>query len=667
MEDPILEAFLFETSQQLGQLEQVVIEAESVGNYSENNVTDIFRFVHTIKGSAAMMQFKNIATVAHSTEDLFYFIRENRPSNVDTSSLCDLVLEAVDFIKLELEKIKNGDKPDNDETRLIKRISSYLKSLKQIYNLEEKEEQNITHSERPTAMLSIEKPANEKAFKAIIRFDEDCEMRNIHAYVIVHNLEEISNDFFYLPKDITENEKSEEIIKKDGFIINFKTDKSYEEMYNFFSETAYVKSFELTQLDNLKAYKTLEYESCHFTGSDKIPHQENLVGEHARSNIISVNIHKIDKLLNLVGEMVISESMVSQNPDLKGLPLHNFYKAARQLRKITGEIQGIVMSIRMLPIGPTFFKMNRIVRDMKKKLNKEVNLKIIGEDTEVDKNIIENLEDPLMHLVRNAVDHGIETPKERVTKGKGRSGTLTLEAKNAGNEVFVVIKDDGQGLNKKGIIKKARENNLLNKNPEEMTDKEIYNLIFLPGFSTNEKVTEYSGRGVGMDVVLNNVQAVGGSIQIESDENGTTILLKIPLTLAIIDGMNLRVGMSRYTLPTTSIKESFRPNQEDIFKDPDGNEMIIIRGNCYPIIRLHDFYNVQTEIKEFDKGIFIVIENDDKSACLFVDELLGKQQVVVKALPEYIQKIKKIKGLAGCTLLGDGSISLILDASGLIT
>lgn len=232
---------------------------------------------------------------------------------------------------------------------------------------------------------------------------------------------------------------------------------------------------------------------------------------------------------------------------------------------------------------------------------------------------------------------------------------------------MVIIKDDGRGLNKGKILAKASKNGLLNKNPEDMTDKEIANLILLPGFSTKEKVTEFSGRGVGMDVVVNNIEAVGGSIQVESIEGkGTSIIIKIPLTLAIIDGMNIKVGKSRYTIPTTSIRESFRPKENDVFKDPDDNEMIMIRGQCYPILRLHQFYKVPTKIQQFHEGIIIMIENDNRAICLFVDALLGEQQVVVKALPNYIQSIKKIHGLAGCTLLGDGSISLILDVNELI-
>jgi two-component system chemotaxis sensor kinase CheA len=242
-----------------------------------------------------------------------------------------------------------------------------------------------------------------------------------------------------------------------------------------------------------------------------------------------------------------------------------------------------------------------------------------------------------------------------------------LEAKNAGGDVLIIIKDDGKGIDKETVLDKAEEHGLLSKPREEMLDKEIFNLIFLPGFSTKEKVSEFSGRGVGMDVVTKNIEMIGGSICMESTfGKGTVITLKLPLTLAIIDGMNIKVGNAHYTIPTISIKEFFRPEERNIIKDTDDHEMIMVRGECYPIIRLHKVYRVRNAKTEFEEGIIIMVEQDDKTVCIFADELLGQQQVVVKALPEYISRIKKIEGLTGCTLLGDGNISLIIDIAGLI-
>jgi two-component system chemotaxis sensor kinase CheA len=671
------EVFMFETSQQLEQLEQVVINAEAEEAYSKENINEIFRLMHTIKSSAAMMLYNNISKVAHSTEDLFYYIREDKPHNIDVSLLCDIVLEAVDFMKLELEKIKNGDPADAEPDKLVQKIKEHLNILKQDSNSTsiQSKDNDVVKKQFYISSNKVLQPTDTKLYKAVIRFQDGCEMENIRAFTITHNLKDIAEEIKFVPEDIINNNDSSEIIRRDGFEIFIRTDKSYELMHNFFTQVAFVENIDLIQLETDEEFYKINTENeqnkeLKEPRIDEVINEKELqtINSSQGRSIISVSVEKLDKLMDLVGEMVIAEAMVTQNPDLKGLTLDNFSKSARQLRKITSELQDMVMSIRMVPLGPTFFKMNRIVRDMSRKLNKEVHLDIIGEETEVDKNIIEHIGDPLMHLVRNAIDHGIETTEERISIGKTAAGTITLEAKNAGSEVQIVIRDDGKGLNKDKILEKAIDNGLLTKSPEEMCDKEIFNMIFLPGFSTKDAVTEFSGRGVGMDVVVNNIEAVGGSINIDSYEGkGTTITLKIPLTLAIIDGMNIRVGKSRYTLPIVSIKESFRPKENEVFKDPDGNEMIMIRGQCYKVLRLHELYKVKTEVTNVNEGIIIMLESANKTACLFADELIGEQQVVVKALPKYIKSIRKINGMAGCTLLGDGSISLILDVEGFIS
>jgi two-component system chemotaxis sensor kinase CheA len=693
--EPLLDMFLFETSQLLEQLEQSILVSEKESCFTEDSINEIFRIMHTIKGSAAMMLFDDIAKLAHSIEDLFYFIRNEKPVQVDCSALSDLVLEGVDFIKIEIEKIKNSSPADGKAGELVDTIEEYLKGLKGdgCKGKEEKIKVKTPEDSKQQFYISQAKSvtANYKnSFKAVIHFEEGCEMENIRAYTIIHNLKDITDEFHYIPEDIIDSDESINVIRRDGFQVFLRSNLSYDKMNDFFQQTIFLKDLELTLLENDSEIKQFQKQDVDITnitlptGPVKIPavSEETITQTehklHTGSNeretssvssvqsIISVNVAKLDKLMDLVGEMVIAEAMVIQNPDLAGLQLDNFTKASRQLNKITGEIQDMVMSIRMVPLSATFTKMHRIVRDMSKKLDKEVNLEIIGEETEVDKNIIEHISDPLMHLVRNCIDHGIETAQERLAKGKPEAGTVTIEAKNAGSDVLIIVKDDGKGLNREKILKKAKENNLLFKNEEEMTEKEIFNLILLPGFSTKDKVTEFSGRGVGMDVVMKNVEAVGGSLSVDSSaDKGTVITMKIPLTLAIIDGMNIKVGGSRYTIPTISIKESFRPKEEDIIMDPDGNEMIMVRGRCYLVRRLHELFRVRTDVTRFSDGIIIMVEQEDKTICLFADELLGQQQVVVKALPQYIQNFKKIKGLAGCTLLGDGSISLILDIAGM--
>lgn len=673
----MLDVFIYETTQNIEQLETAILTSEKAGCFAPQAVNEIFRVMHTIKGSSAMMMYNNISSLSHVIEDLFYFIREKKPENMDCALLSDLVLEGVDFIKLEMEKVKNSDSLDGDPSDLIEKIKEFLSSIKgepQSTDIPKttKKEVNQQYYSTPDKRG---KNTEQKCYEAVIYFEGGCEMENVRAFAIVHSLKDIVADFNYFPEDIIENPESVKIIREQGFRITLRSDKSMKELHDFLTSSAFVRNLEVTELldsqtseQDCVGQETAIQESPLKIAKLQAEDLGQVENRSSHQSIISVDVMKLDKMMDLMGEMVIAEAMVMQNPELQVLKLNSFYKAARQLHKITSEMQDMVMSIRMVPLAATFHRMHRIVRDMSRKLNKEVGLMLIGENTEVDKNIIEHISDPLMHLVRNAVDHGIEAPAERMAAGKQKSGQVVLEAKNAGSDVLVTVRDDGKGLNKEKILKKARENALLSKPESEMTEKEIYNLIFLPGFSTNDNVTEFSGRGVGMDVVVKNLEAVGGSASIDSIEgSGTVTTLKIPLTLAIIDGMNIRVGGAKYTLPTTSIKETLQVKEKDIIKDPNGNEMIMVRGECYPIVRIHEIFSVETEITDLTKGIMLMIEQDDKSICLFADELLGQQQVVVKALPSYMKNIRKVEGLAGCTLLGDGSISLILNFGGLIS
>jgi len=315
----------------------------------------------------------------------------------------------------------------------------------------------------------------------------------------------------------------------------------------------------------------------------------------------------------------------------------------------------------MVPLSLTFQKMHRIVRDMCRKLGKEVNLEIFGEETEVDKNIIEQITNPLMHLIRNSVDHGIEMPDDRARFGKPRAGTVTLEAKNESGDVWIIVKDNGAGLNKQKIYEKARRLGLTAKNREELSDKEINQFILAAGFSTNAAVTEYSGRGVGMDVVVKGIENVGGSVTLDSTEGqGTQISIKIPLTLAILEGMIVNVGQTNFVIPITSIKESFKANETYNIAEVNGEDIIMIRGEPNPIIKLSERFSLNRKAENYYDGIMILVENETHSVCLYVDAILGQRQVVVKPLPAYI---KEVKGISGCTLLGDGSISLILDVA----
>lgn len=659
------ELFIFETTQLLDQLEQIMMSSEQTNSFSAEQINETFRIMHTIKGSAAMMRYDNISKLAHFMEDLFYFIREHKSLRFDFSELADLILKGADFIKVEFNKIKAGRAPNADAAELISGIGILLADLKQTSFAgkqgDVKDKEKLTRQE--LSAENMEANTAGKVYRAVIHFEEDCEMLRARAYMVVTKLKDLAEKISYLPANINEDEKAEEVIRENGFEITFTTDCPVETVREMLQQTVYLKQLEVEVL-NFNGKQETQKAKQVVNPITKDEAQRTQPTTFAQS-MISVNISKLDKLMDLVGELVISESMVTQNSDLLGLSLENFSKATRQHRKIINELQDTVMSIRMVPLAPTFQKMNRIIRDMSKQLHKNIQFEIIGEETEVDKNIIEHISDPLIHIIRNSVDHGIESAVQRVASGKDETGKVTLEAKNAGGDVIITVKDDGKGLDRGKILEKAKKNGLLKKPESELSDQQIYSCIFFPGFSTKEKVSQFSGRGVGMDVVTKNLEQIGGTVNVDSiPEKGTVVNIKIPLTLAIIDGMNIKVGNCRYTIPTIAIREIFKPEGNKIIQDPKGNEMLMLRGQCYPILRLHQFYNVKTEIVKLQEGIIIVVENNAKVRCIFVDALLGEQQVVIKALPEYL---KKVKGLSGCTLLGGGEISLMLDPAALVS
>ncbi len=379
---------------------------------------------------------------------------------------------------------------------------------------------------------------------------------------------------------------------------------------------------------------------------------------------IRVDTNKIDKLFDLVGELITIESMVTNNQDLNGLDLPNFSKSANMLNKITRELQEISMSIRMMPLDGSFNKMKRLVRDVSLKMNKKVELVVFGQQTEMDKNVIDEIADPLVHILRNSIDHGVESPETRVERGKPEVGKVVLGARYEGNEILISIEDDGGGINRDLVLRKAEEKGLLKVAPELMSDREVYALIFEPGFSTAKEITDISGRGVGMDVVKKNIEKLRGSIDVASTlGKGTKITLRIPLTLAIMEAMVIRIGTTLYALPILSLRESFRPQDGMVNVTMDGLEVVKVREDILPIIRLHEAFKIEDSCTDLADGILLLIESKERKVCLFADDIVGQQQAVIKGLSTYIGKVP---GITGCMVTGDGSIGLILDIESLI-
>lgn len=694
--DGMLDMFLYESGQLLEKLEGIILEKKDEECFDDADINEIFRIMHTIKGSSGIMMYENITKVSHKLEDVFYYLRESHPDNVPHLELVEKVLIVSDFITEELDKIKEGNEADGSETDILEELGEFLNRIKgEIKDQGIRLPKENKHVE-PTQFYIAPVASEESRFYRIaIHYRNDTQMSNIRAYSATYALKEIAEDLLYTPEDIISNEASADVILAEGFHMLLQTKSSKEDVLKLIdnAEAEKIDFEEITAAEYGKGLVEIAQEDKPIVinlDDDKPPvkveKKDPVPGDYVvktketgkgktlaknqpkQQSIISVNVEKMDALMDLIGEIVIAEAVVLQNPDLKvpGLDLTNFQKASAQLSKITTELQEVIMSMRMMPLTNVFQKMKRIVFDVSRKLGKDIELEVIGEDTEVDKNIIEHISDPLMHLVRNSVDHGIEeNAEDRISRGKPSQGKITLEAKNEGGKVYISVRDDGKGMNKEKLFEKAKANGLIgNKEITDFSDKEIYRFITLPGFSTKEVVTEYSGRGVGMDVVVKNIQSIGGRLEIDSEEgNGSEMTLIIPLTLAIINGIVVQVGGSSFVIETASIKEFVRVGEDTIVQEPGGEEYIVLRGECYPFIRLNERYQLPDSQDKVDNGIVVVLEHEGKQICILIDRLIQEQEIVVKPIPSYI---KKVKGLSGCTQLGDGSIALILDIAGLI-
>lgn len=678
--EAMVDVYIFETTGLLEQLDEILLRTEQANEFTEEDINEIFRIMHTVKGSSAMMGFENLQQLAHKGEDMFFIIRENPDKVKDISFVYDLVFQMSDLFKAEIEAIQNDeDYEPTDFSDIIAKLGNGAAMLKG----EVDAPQSAAAASAPAAAKTGNNWGDDCTTVRVF-FEDGCKMENLRAFLLLNKVREEAQVLEFIPGDVESNQESANIIIDSGFIMTFRCpDPSV--ILQLIEDAINVQSYEVisnNHKEEAKTAKTAEKPAETAKSADAKPAQTakpaakkeesgktEVKSGAGKQSLISVNLLKLDQLHDIVGEIITTESMVISNPELDGLHLESFSKAARELKKLTGELQDTVMSIRMVPLTGPFQKMNRIVRDMKVKLGKDVELKIEGDSTEVDKSIVDNLNDPLMHLVRNCMDHGVEdTSEERVAAGKPARATITLSAMNASGEVIITVGDDGKGIDTEKVLAKAEHNRLLTKPASEYTDREIQNMILLPGFSTNEVVTEYSGRGVGMDVVKKNIEKVGGSLTVESTfGHGTTFVIKIPLTLAIIDGMEIKVGDAIFTVPISAIKESFMVSNNQIIHDTQQGEMIMIRGVCYPILRLHEKFNLKTEVTDFEDGIILLIEADNRSVCLFADELVGEQQVVVKPFPKYLSQYDiKSEGLSGCTIMGDGRISLIVDVNNLI-
>ena len=727
----ILHEFSTEVRDLLEQLEPSILELEKVCNKElaqdspeiTEALNNIFRLFHSVKGSSGFLQLNNITETAHVAESLLDRLRtgslEILPGYIDLlCGACDFTHDALDCLDKNLNDDGMADKARGLIDTFEKILSGdVLPTTLGVEGISDEPEELAQEDIQPPQIDLEQEPDNLKNPKVVEFFLQE-------SHELMQTVEQDLLDWIKTPDDkklmnklfgnihsfkgncgfmnLADPERLSHSMETllEGVINGLEVDRTEVADMMLTHLTAFREvlddiadggSGEIVGLNErlapINELIDLDEEADNQFSQPRAKLGEILIEEGfvspdelvsaletqktkkpaARKQDIRVNLEKLDSLITLIGELVIAENMLVNNPDLAGMELENFSRAAQQMNKLVSELQEMATAIRLIPVAGVFSRMNRLVHDLARKSNKKIDLQISGESTEVDKSVIENVVDPLTHLMRNAVDHGLETTKERLAAGKSETGVIRLSASHEEGDVMVAIKDDGRGLNREKIIATALKRGLIDGDGSLLTDQHVHNLLFTPGFSTADKITEISGRGVGMDVVQQNLKNIRGNVQLKSKQGeGTTIMLRIPLTMAIIDGMMVRVGKSLFIIPILSIRESICPASDSITITPDGHELVRIREHLHPVVRLHAAYDLTPDNYELDKGILVVVEAQGRNVGVFVDEIVGQQQTVIKGLSDFIVKTGNVKGVSGCTILGDGNVCLILDTHALV-
>ena len=702
--DEFISIFLSEANEIVEGLENDLVLLED-NKSDEDLLNKIFRSAHTLKSSAGTVGFTTMSELNHVAENLLEKVRSGKLDV--TPTMITVLLEFLDTVKIMLQNIIDG-KGEADGVNNIESLKAKIKAIADGNEIDASVQTPTTSSAAPTVKKetptstqaqAIEEPEKKEesssanvfhismSFKATI-FDNGIDplmfLNDLRDIGTISNLKIDSSNvppisaledpytcYTQFSLDISTNSTLEQVQNIFLFVIDDNDINISDAKVSVQKED----KIETQVAEETKEEKTIEEtksqeETKEEIKTEQAKPQTSAAKSQASSSVkvqapstVRVDTRKLDSLMNLIGELVIAQSRIMQLT--QSLDIDNGLKeAVSSMDRTSRQIQEEVMNIRMMPVGPIFNQFHRYVRDLNLELNKEVKLVLKGETTEIDKNMLEQLSDPLKHIIRNSMDHGIErTKEERIARGKPEFGTITMSAAHQEGHVVIEVSDDGNGLNKERIYNKAIEKGLLSKDGK-YSDAEIYRTIFSPGLSTAEKITDISGRGVGMDVVRANVEKMKGKIEIKSEEGkGSTFIIKLPLTLAIIEGITFALGEQIYIMPLISIIEQMKVKNEQIKPFEGRGEMIKIRDEYLPLIRLHKVFEIDTHIEDIDNGIVVVVEAGYRRCAIFVDELLDQQQVVIKSLDS---AFSKHSGISGGTILGDGRIALIIDIQGLV-
>lgn len=656
-----LDVFLEESREHIQSLNNNLLSLEE--SPSKEIIDEIFRSAHTLKGMAGTMGFNQISKITHEMENLFQDIRSNKLEV--TSDLIDLLLECVDIVEALVEDVATDSQESDRE------IKSIIEKLRQrdfsvTEAVQEVKPANKNQDEFNEYELRLIKEALDKdlsVWKIVIELDSDCLLKSARAFLVFKTMEELGDIIKTEP--IVQDIEDEKFDRKFTIYLVSSSDKntihkSLESISELKSIT--IEAVEGSMLKNKPQVEKSGLKPNNVNKKKNPKATKNLKHIKRPSKTIRVDIDRLDNLMNLVSELIIIKTRL-EDLDEKG-DIQKRRETIEYLERITSNLHNAVMKVRMVPIENVFNRFPRVVRDLSRKLSKKISLEIEGAETELDRTIIDEIGDPLIHLIRNSADHGIESPEERRKKGKPETGTIKLKAYHDGNNVVIEVSDDGDGIDTEKILKKALDVGITDKEKSsKLSESQILSFLFEAGFSTKQEITNVSGRGVGLDVVKTKIESLGGTINVKMKRGiGTTFSISLPLTLAIIQALMVIVGNEKYAIPLSAIKETVIISSDDI-KKVQKNEVILLRGNVVPIIRLKEVLDVESiepDQKDQDEMILVIVRKGDKDVALAVTGLLGQQEIVIKSLGDYLNDIKFI---AGATILGNGEVALILDAS----
>lgn len=682
------QVFFEESAEHLANMESLLL-ALDLKAPDPDQLNAIFRAAHSIKGGSGTFGFTDMTEVTHVLETLLDRVRKNEIAI--TSEMVDAFLLAGDVLRGMLEAHQSGGLADEAASLAIReRLQKLAAASAGAGTVKSNDVSTVPESKAPEAsptasgryIYQIEFKKNKTNFKKKEQLDnllqalsdagtienQKIASNSVSLTLISSSTEEDLREtfmFFLKPEQLSltvrENPAAANRSKTEdeqgyGFFVEpekLRADAENAQGYGFFVE-----------LENQAQPSTPEQainpeDIPHRRATDKAPTAATVAAETS----IRVSVEKVDQMINLVGELVITQAMLTETVSGMDQVMHErLINGLAQLERNTRDLQESVMSVRMMPINFVFSRFPRVVRDLASKLGKNVQLKTVGEGTELDKGLIEKISDPLTHLVRNSLDHGIELPDERIAKGKDPQGTVTLRASHQGGNIVIEVEDDGAGLNREKILAKAREKGIPFN--DSISDADVWLMIFAPGFSTAEVVTDVSGRGVGMDVVKRNIDSIAGRVEVTSRQGqGCTVTIRLPLTLAILDGLSIAVGDQIYIVPLSFICESLQPAAADIKEVSGQGKVVHVRGEYLPMITLHQVFNIKPKVTRPEEGILVLLEAEGKKVALFVDELVGQHQVVIKSLET---NYRKVPGMSGATIMGDGRVALIMDVAALV-